>query len=112
MRRNTKNKHDEQFPLAYLQGGAGTAVHMNVNEVIASMAALLLKNKVHPNDHINCGQSTNDVNPSVLKISLFYLLQNLDNELSSLVGALKTKAKEFKTIRKLGRNTHNSWGGV
>jgi aspartate ammonia-lyase len=102
-----KNKHADQFPLAYLQGGAGTAVHMNVNEVIANMATLILKNKVkvHPNDHVNSSQSTNDVNPSALKIAVFYLLQDLDNKLSFLVKTLEIKSREFKKINKLGR-TH------
>ena len=99
--------YENQFPLSFLQGGAGTAIHMNINEVIANMASDLLKQKVkvHPNDHVNMSQSTNDVNPSALKISVFYLLKELDNNLSSLVLSLKNKSKEFKNIKKLGR-TH------
>lgn len=102
-----ENKHANQFPLAYLQGGAGTAINMNVNEVIANIATLILKNKVkvHPNDHVNQCQSTNDVNPSALKISAFYLLQDLNDKLTSLVKTFEVKAKEFKKINKLGR-TH------
>ena len=64
-------KHHEQFPLPYFQGGAGTSINMNVNEVIALRASEILQDKnvkVHPNDHVNMGQSTNDVNPSALKL--------------------------------------------
>jgi aspartate ammonia-lyase len=100
-------KHSEQFPISYLQGGAGTASHMNVNEVIANKATSILKNKikVHPNNHVNYGQSTNDVNPSALKICSLCLLEDLDDKLSSLVISLEAKSKEFKKIDKLGR-TH------
>lgn len=102
-----KNKIDmDQFPISYLQGGAGTATHMNVNEVIANKIELFLKNKkVHPIDHVNMSQSTNDVNPSALKISALFLLKNLDHQLSLLVDSFDKKAKEFKNIHKLAR-TH------
>ena len=96
-----------QFPLSSLQGGAGTASHMNVNEVISNKANLILKNKIkiNPNDHVNASQSTNDVNPSSLRISIFYLLGDLENKLLSIIESLEIKAKEFKNINKLGR-TH------
>ncbi len=99
--------YENQFPVSYLQGGAGTASHMNVNEVIANMASEILKGKikVHPNDHVNMSQSTNDINPTALKISTFYLLQDLNIKLVSLVSAFNIKSKEFKNIKKLGR-TH------
>jgi len=100
-------KFNDQFPLSSLQGGAGTAIHMNVNEVIANRATEILKNKVivHPNDDVNCCQSTNDVNPSALKISLLYLLEELNTKLFILSKSFKDKANEFKNINKLGR-TH------
>ena len=72
----TSGKHHEQFPLPYFQGGAGTSINMNVNEVIALRASEILQDKnikVHPNDHVNMGQSTNDVNPSALKIAALRL---------------------------------------
>ena len=102
-----RGKYNNQFPLPSLQGGAGTASNMNVNEVIASVAALILKNKikVHPNDHVNKSQSTNDVNPSALKISALHLISDLNDKLSSLSKSLEIKSKEFKNIKKLGR-TH------
>jgi aspartate ammonia-lyase len=98
-------KHNNQFPLSSFQGGAGTAIHMNVNEVIANRASEILKKKIHPNDHVNASQSTNDVNPSALKVAAFFLLQDLENKLSALVKTFERKAKEFKNINKLAR-TH------
>jgi aspartate ammonia-lyase len=101
------SKLSNQFPLSSFQGGAGTAIHMNVNEVIANCATEILKNKirVHPNDHVNASQSTNDVNPSALKIAAFFLLNDLEIKLSALVKTFQKKSKEFKNINKLGR-TH------
>ncbi|MCX6753847.1 MAG: lyase family protein [Candidatus Nomurabacteria bacterium] len=102
-----KGGYEREFPLSNFQGGAGTAINMNVNEVLASRATEILNNKVkvHPNDDVNGSQSTNDVNPSALKISTFYLLENLEKELSSLIGSFQKKSKEFKNINKLAR-TH------
>jgi aspartate ammonia-lyase len=101
------HKHSDQFTLSSFQGGAGTAINMNVNEVIASRATEILKNKiiVHANDDVNCSQSTNDVNPSALKISSFILLNDLDLVLTSLIKSLEIKSKSFKKVLKLSR-TH------
>src|SRR3990167_4062996 len=68
-----KGAYDSQFVTVALQGGAGTSINMNVNEVVAELAQRSLKQKrlkllIHPNDHVNMSQSTNDVNPSALKI--------------------------------------------
>jgi len=100
-------KHNNQFPLSSFQGGAGTAIHMNVNEVIANRATEILKGKikVHPNDHVNASQSTNDVNPSALKVASLFLLEDLEKKLYSLVKTFQNKSKEFKNINKLAR-TH------
>lgn len=92
-------KYDDQFPLSSLQGGAGTSINMNVNEVIAALAS------VHPNDHVNMAQSTNDVNPSALKLVCLTLGKNLLNDLQKSVAVFDQKAKEFAHIYKLGR-TH------
>lgn len=105
-----EGKLADQFPLSSLQGGAGTSINANVNEVIASRATEILQKQgkkitVHPNDYVNASQSTNDVNPSALKVALFDLLKDLDVKISNLAKALETKAKEFKNIQKLGR-TH------
>lgn len=99
-------KHDGEFRLSSLQGGAGTASNMNVNEVIASRASQILKKiKVHPNNHANLSQSTNDVNPSALKIASLEIIGRLEESLSGLIKSLRAKAKEFKKVRKLAR-TH------
>ncbi|MEO8638009.1 MAG: aspartate ammonia-lyase [Candidatus Taylorbacteria bacterium] len=103
-------KFDEQFLLPGIQGGAGTSVNMNVNEVIANRATEILenvggKNVVHPNDHVNRSQSTNDVNPSALKLACFDLLEALERSVSLLFTALENKSREFRDVLKLGR-TH------
>lgn len=101
------HKYQDQFPLSNFQGGAGTAINMNVNEVIGSLATSFLKNKkiIHPNDHVNRSQSTNDVNPSALKITINKILNDLDLNLSALINSFDKKSKEFSSVHKLGR-TH------
>jgi aspartate ammonia-lyase len=101
------NKHKNQFILSSFQGGAGTAINMNINEVISERATEILKNKIiiHANDDVNCSQSTNDVNPSALKISTIIFLKELDSTLDLLVKSIELKSKEFKSVLKLGR-TH------
>lgn len=105
-----KGKFDDQFVTISLQGGAGTSINMNVNEVIASRASEILHNKgqktvVHPNDHVNMSQSTNDVNPSALKITCLRLTDELETSLDYLISTFEQKTKEFKQVYKLGR-TH------
>lgn len=100
--------HDE-FIIDPIQGGAGTSANMNANEVIANRAIEILHgNKgdysiVHPNDHVNMGQSTNDVIPTAGKITLLKLLPKAIVKLSDLAKVLKTKAAEFNDIIKMGR---------
>lgn len=101
---------DDQFLLPGIQGGAGTSIHMNVNEVIAARAEELLqqqgkKHAVHPNDHVNMSQSTNDVNPSALRIVLIRLMQQFDKELKELVQEMETLIATYGSVRKLAR-TH------
>jgi len=105
-------KHDGQFVVDIFQTGSGTSTNMNMNEVVASRANELLtgqkggKSPVHPNDHVNLGQSSNDVIPSVIHISTLMLIdKRLIPALQFLHKALAGKADEFKSIRKLGR-TH------
>jgi fumarate hydratase class II len=105
-------KHDDQFIVDIFQTGSGTSTNMNMNEVLASRANEILtgqkggKSPVHPNDHVNLGQSSNDVIPSVIHIAALRLIHgNLVPSLESLRKALAAKADEFKDIRKLGR-TH------
>jgi len=98
-------KFDSQFVTPAVQGGMGTLINMNVNEVIASRASEISGKKIHPNDHANMSQSTNDVNPSALKIASIRLTKKLLTDLDYLIKVFSQKAKEFKTVAKLGR-TH------
>lgn len=97
------------FIIDPIQGGAGTSMNMNANEVIANRAIELLGgNKgdysiVNPNDHVNYGQSTNDVIPTAGKMTALRLLKNLKKELFRLYDALVVKADEFDHIIKMGR---------
>ena len=91
-----------------IQGGAGTSVNMNANEVLANRASELLGGKkgeylCHPNDHVNCSQSTNDVIPSAGKMTALELCDGLLLALEELIAALEDKAKEFDGILKMGR---------
>ena len=92
-----------------IQGGAGTSLNMNANEVIANRAIEILGgNKgdysiVNPNDHVNCGQSTNDVIPTAGKMTSLRLLEHAQKELRRLHHALCEKADEFNSIIKMGR---------
>lgn len=94
-----KGKHDDQFVVSAHHGGAGTSVNMNVNEVIATLSG------THPNDHVNSSQSTNDVNPSALKIASIKLTEKLLKSLDYLISVMDLKSKEYKDVRKLAR-TH------
>jgi fumarate hydratase class II len=105
-------KLDEHFPLDIFQTGSGTSTNTNANEVIANRCAKLAGKKigsrelVHPNDHVNMGQSSNDVIPSAIHISAAEQLKNcLVPALGKLHAALDAKAKEFWEIIKIGR-TH------
>jgi len=105
-----EGKMGDQFPLPALMGGAETSIHMNMNEVLANRATEILakagkKTVVHPNDHVNRSQSTNDANPSAIKVAALALLQNLSDVLKDLSAAFEQKAKQFKNVIKLAR-TH------
>ena len=98
----------DQFPLDVLQGGGYTSANMNVNEVIGNRANEIItgkkgSDKVHPNTHVNMGQSTNDVIPAVLKLSCYKYISDLVESVNSLETALKNKVEEFKDIVKIGR---------
>lgn len=92
-----------------IQGGAGTSLNMNANEVIANRAIEILGGEkgdysiINPNDDVNCGQSTNDVIPTAGKMTSLRLLKNLKKELLRLHKALCEKAKEFDHVIKMGR---------
>src|SRR5213078_988761 len=108
----TEGKLDEHFPLDIFQTGSATSTNTNANEVIANRCAQLAgkpigsREHVHPNDHVNMGQSSNDVIPSAIHISAAEELKNrLIPALEKLHNALEAKAKEFWNIIKTGR-TH------
>jgi fumarate hydratase class II len=98
---------DAQFPVDIFQTGSGTSTNMNANEVIATRARELLNGqKVHPNDHVNHGQSSNDVIPSAIHLAAFHTLwQRLTPALREVHAELKNKSEEFWNILKIGR-TH------
>ena len=104
-----EGKLHEEFIVDAIQGGAGTSLNMNANEVIANRAIELLGgdlgdyNIIHPNDHVNFSQSTNDVYPSCGKLAALTLLAGTQNELVKLKDAILKKAKEFKDVIKMGR---------
>jgi aspartate ammonia-lyase len=104
-------KHHEHFVVDVFQAGAGVSFHMNTNEVLANRAEQLLGGTpgsytlVHPNDHVNYGQSTNDVFPTAMRVSALLALRPLDEVLVSLAEGLRAKAVEFDGILKSGR-TH------
>src|SRR6266545_4570070 len=107
-----EGKLDSQFPLDIFQTGSGTSTNMNANEVIANRANEILgtplgeKGAVHPNDHVNMGQSSNDVIPTAIHVAaLIEVDQNLLPALRELEDSLAKKAKEFDPIVKAGR-TH------
>jgi aspartate ammonia-lyase len=101
----------DQFVVDVFQAGAGTSHHMNVNEVLANRANELLGGRkgdykpIHPNDHVNYGQSTNDVIPTAIRLAALAQLPALTAALDALAEALAGKAQEFAEIRKSGR-TH------
>jgi len=106
-----QGKLHEHFPVDVFQAGAGVSFHMNTNEVIANRASELLGGArgeykhVHPNDHVNYGQSTNDVFPTAMRLATLLELEKLYHALDSLGAAFDDKGKEFHHILKSGR-TH------
>ena len=102
---------DAQFVTDFIQGGAGTSTNMNANEVIANLALERLGHRkgeyqhVSPNDHVNFGQSTNDVYPTAFRLALILRLESYLAELEQLQAALYAKAREFERVLKMGR-TH------
>ncbi|NUQ77589.1 MAG: class II fumarate hydratase [Polyangiaceae bacterium] len=99
-------KWDAEFPIDVFQTGSGTSSNMNANEVIASRASEILGRKVHPNDHVNFGQSSNDVIPTALHVSaVMEIERDLLPALATLWTVLDAKAKEFHEVIKTGR-TH------
>lgn len=99
-------KHDGEFPVDVFQTGSGTSSNMNMNEVLATLATAKLGSKVHPNDHVNASQSSNDVFPTSVHLAVTSaLIHNLLPALDHLAKALEVKAKAWESVVKAGR-TH------
>ena len=101
----------DQFVTDFIQGGAGTSTNMNANEVIANLALEALGHRkgeyqyCSPNDHVNCGQSTNDIYPTAFRLALILRLKAYVESLTKLQAAFFAKAAEFNRVLKMGR-TH------
>ena len=103
-------KFDSYFILDVYQAGAGTPFNMNCNEIIANRATEILGGNlgqyiVHPNNHVNMAQSTNDVIPTTTRIAILFMLKELVQEARKFEWSLRKKSEEFKSILKVGR-TH------
>jgi fumarate hydratase, class II len=97
---------DEHFPVDVFQTGSGTSSNMNMNEVLANLASERLGDKVHPNDHVNASQSSNDVFPSAMHVAVAREIQDdLVPALNHLAKSLRKKQRKFKSVVKSGR-TH------
>ena len=99
----------DQFPVDQFQGGAGTSVNMNANEVIANLALEILGEEkgnysvIHPNDHVNRSQSTNDAYPTAFRIALWRKVNRLRKALDELADAFEEKGGQFRRILTMGR---------
>jgi len=106
-----EDKHLDQFPIDIYQTGSGTQTNMNMNEVLANRASQILglpmgkKHPIHPNDHVNKSQSSNDVIPSTMHVSTAHMIKKLLPVLNRLKDILTAKIEEFEDIIKVGR-TH------
>ena len=102
-------QHLDQFVVDVIQGGAGTSTNMNVNEVIANLALEKLGfekgryDVLHPNDHVNASQSTNDVYPTAVRLALWAGIDRLLDSMAILREGYEAKAEEFKNVLKIGR---------
>jgi aspartate ammonia-lyase len=102
-------KYDDQFVSDMIQGGAGTSCNMNANEVISNIGLEYMKLKkgdydhLHPNNHVNCSQSTNDAYPTAFRIALYHKMTVYVNALEILSDAFSRKSEEFDHVLKMGR---------
>ena len=106
---NNLERYAEYFPSDVFQGGAGTSVNMNANEVIANVALVMngyekgRYDVLHPNDHVNKSQSTNDAYPTAFRVAIYYYMNHLLEKINILTTALDVKGAEFKKVLKMGR---------
>ena len=104
-------KYQDQFVVDMINSGAGTAFNMNVNEVVANVALKVLGKRqgqyqfLHPNDHVNMSQSSNDTYPTAMHMSILFSLKDLIPIIDKLISSLDKKAKKFSKYKKIGR-TH------
>lgn len=104
-----EGKFHENFPVDMMQGGAGTSVNMNANEVIANRALEIMGYEkgdyqhCWPNDHLNCGQSTNDVYPTTIHLTIIRMNKDLIESLKELIAAFRAKGRAFRNVIKMGR---------
>ena len=102
-------KYHDQFIVDMMQGGAGTSTNMNANEVIANIALEYAGRKkgdyeyIHPNNHVNLSQSTNDVYPTSIRIATYFMTEELLKSIQGFIDALKGKENEFDDVLKMGR---------
>lgn len=102
-------KHLEQFPIDMIQGGAGTSINMNANEVIANIALEKMGKQrgeytfCHPNDHVNMAQSTNDAYPTAMHLGLYMTHFEVKEALERLIASFSAKEEEFAKVLKMGR---------
>lgn len=102
-------KYNDQFVVDMLQGGAGTSTNMNTNEVVANLGLTMMGHKkgeykyLHPNDHVNLSQSTNDSYPTAIKIAIYDDIGALFEAIKVLRDSFARKAEEFKNLIKMGR---------
>ncbi len=102
-------EHHDQFVVDVIQGGAGTSTNMNANEVIANLALEKLGfekgryDVLHPNDHVNASQSTNDVYPTAVRLALWAGIDGLLGSMATLRTGFEAKAEEFRSVLKIGR---------
>lgn len=102
-------EHHKHFVVDVVQGGAGTSTNMNANEVIANVALEILGHRkgeydyVHPNDHVNCSQSTNDAYPTAVKLAVLAASRETKSALKMLRKSFEAKAEEFADVIKMGR---------
>jgi fumarate hydratase class II len=102
----SKGKYDDHFPIDIFQTGSGTSSNMNTNEVVANLASEIAKEKIHPNDHVNMGQSSNDVVPTAIHIAAYMeTMEILIPSLDHLLTTIEKKAAKYNKLVKTGR-TH------
>jgi len=104
-------KYQDQFVVDMINSGAGTAFNMNTNEVVANTALKILGKKLgqykylHPNDHVNMSQSSNDTFPTAMHVAILFAVRDMMPAISKLLNSLRKKAKQFSSYKKVGR-TH------